>query len=312
MELEQDARTNASASTAPHHGRLHGMKIGIAGIGKMGAAIAARLSSLGHEMMVWNRTPDKAKATGLRVAATPAELAAGSDLVITILSDAAAVNAVYSQMQGAMKGKLFVEMSTVRPEVPKALAEKVRAAGGAFIECPVGGTTGPAKDGKLIGFVGGEAADVARARPVLEQMCRRVEHVGPVGAGARMKLAINLPLLVYWQALGEALSLVRDLDIEPARLMDILADTSGAASMMKNRAPVVAAALSGKEPAVTSNVDTMRKDLSQMVAEIHALGRQAPITERALECFDHASRQGLGGKDCVMLPVSWSAQPQKL
>ncbi len=288
------------------------MKIGIAGIGKMGAAIAARLSSLGHEMMVWNRTPDKAKATGLRVAATPAELAAASDLVISILSDAAAVNTVYSQMQGAMKGKLFVEMSTVRPEVPKALAEKVRAAGGAFIECPVGGTTGPAKDGKLIGFVGGEAADVARARPVLEQMCRRVEHVGPVGAGARMKLAINLPLLVYWQALGEALSLVRDLDIEPARLMDILADTSGAASMMKNRAPVVAAALSGKEPAVTSNVDTMRKDLSQMVAEIHALGRQAPITERALECFDHASRQGLGGKDCVMLPVSWSAQPQKL
>ena len=278
----------------------------------MGAAIAARLSGLGHEMMVWNRTPDKAKATGLKVAATPAELAAGSDLVISILSDAAAVHAVYSQMQGAMKGKLFVEMSTVRPEVPKALAEKVRGAGGAFIECPVGGTTGPAKEGKLFGFVGGEAADVARARPVLEQMCRRVEHVGPVGAGARMKLAVNLPLLVYWQALGEALSLVRGLDIEPARLMDILADTSGAASMMKNRAPVIAAALGGKEPAVTSNVDTMRKDLSQMVAEIHALGRQAPITERALECFDPASKQGLGGKDCVMLPVSWSAKPQKL
>jgi 3-hydroxyisobutyrate dehydrogenase len=188
----------------------------------------------------------------------------------------------------------------------------VRSAGGAFIECPVGGTTGPAKEGKLFGFVGGESADVARAKPVLDQMCRRVEHVGPVGAGARMKLAINLPLLVYWQSLGEALSLVRDLNIEPARLMDILADTSGAATMMKNRAPIIAAALGGKEPAVTSNIDTMRKDLSQMVDEIHALGRQAPVTERALECFGHASKQGLGGKDCVMLPVSWSAKPQKL
>ena len=133
------------------------MKIGIAGIGKMGAAIAARLSSVGHEMMVWNRSADKAKATGLKVAATPADLAAGSDLVISILADATAVNAVYDQMKTAMKGKLFIEMSTVRPEIPKALAEKVRAAGGAFVECPVGGTTGPAREGKLFGFAGGNA-----------------------------------------------------------------------------------------------------------------------------------------------------------
>lgn len=288
------------------------MKVGIAGIGKMGAAIASRLASVGHDVTVWNRTPDKARATGLKVAETPADLAAASEIVISILADAAAVNSVYAQMTPAMKGKLFVEMSTVRPEVPKALAGKVRAAGGAFIECPVGGTTGPAKDGKLFGFVGGEPADVAKAKPVLDQMCRRVEHIGPVGAGARMKLAINLPLLVYWQALGEALSLVRDLNVEPARLMDILADTSGAASMMKARAPVVAAALGGKEPNVTSNIDTMRKDLSQMLAEARALGWEAPVTQRALECFEYASKAGLGAKDCVMLPVNWSAKPQKL
>ncbi|MFN2645558.1 MAG: NAD(P)-dependent oxidoreductase [Burkholderiales bacterium] len=288
------------------------MKIGVAGMGKMGAAIAGRLASVGHDVTVWNRTPEKARATGLKAAQAPADLAAASDAVISILADGPAVNSVYTQMVPAMRGKLFIEMSTVRPEVPKALADKVRAAGGTFVECPVGGTTGPAKEGKLFGFVGGAAADVARARPVLEQLCRRVEHVGPIGAGARMKLAINLPLLVYWQALGEALSLVRDLNIEPARLMDILADTSGAASMMKNRAPVVAAALGGNEPNVTSNIDTMRKDLSEMLAEARSLGWQAPITERALECFDYASRQGLGAKDCVMLPVNWSAKPQRL
>src|SRR5262249_54873235 len=166
------------------------------------------------------------------------------------------------------KGKLFIEMSTVRPEVQKQLNKLVKDKGAALIECPVGGTIGPAKEGKLFGFVGGEPADVARAKPVLDQMCRRVEHVGPIGAGTRMKLAINLPLLVYWQALGEALSLVRDLNVDPARLMDILADTSGAAGMMKNRAPIIAAAIGGKEPAVTSNIDTMRKDLSEMVAEV--------------------------------------------
>ena len=241
------------------------MKIGIAGIGKMGAGIASRLASLGHEMMVWNRSADKARATGLKVAPTPADLAAGSDIVISILADAFAVNSVYTQMQPAMQGRLFIEMSTVRPEVCKALAAKVKAAGGSFIECPVGGTVGPAKEGKLFGFVGGEPGDVARGKPVLDQMCRRVEHVGPVGAGASMKLAINLPLVVYWQALSEALSLVRHLNLDPARTMDILADTSGAPTMLKNRAPAIASALGGKEnpsPTVTSTSSTPSPELA--------------------------------------------------
>jgi len=281
------------------------MKIGIAGIGKMGAGIAARLAGLGHDMMVWNRNADKARATGLKIANTPAELAAACEMIVSILADATAVDSVYAQMLPAMKGKLFIEMSTVRPEVSKALAAKVRAAGGAFVECPVGGTVGPAKEGKLFGFVGGEAADVARARPILEQMCRRLEHVGPVGAGASMKLAINLPLIVYWQALGEALSLIKHLNLEPARVMDILADTSGAPAMMKNRAPAVAAVLAGKENPPTVTIDTLKKDLAEMVAEAGACGYEAPVTRAALQSFERASRAGLGAKDCTAVPVSW-------
>lgn len=290
------------------------MKIGIAGIGRMGSAIAARLSGVGHEIMVWNRTADKARQTGLPVAATPRELAERCELVVSILGDARAVEQVYGELlAGEVKGRLFVEMSTVRPETQRKLDEKIRARGAVLVECPVGGTIGPAREGKLFGFAGGEPADVARARPVLEQMCRRVEHVGPIGAGARMKLAINLPLLVYWQALGEALSLVRDLQIEPARLMDILADTSGAPSMMKNRAATVAGALAGKEPSpVTVNVDTMKKDLSEMVEEMRSLGWSPLVTQAALEGFTRASRAGLGAKDCAMIPVSWSSKPQKL
>jgi 3-hydroxyisobutyrate dehydrogenase len=140
-------------------------------------------------------------------------------------------------------------------------------------------------------------------------MCRRIEHVGPIGAGARMKLAINLPLLVYWQALGEALALVRDLDIEPARLMDMLADTSGAPNMMKNRAATVAAALAGNEPGtITVNIDTLKKDLGEMVEELRSLGRTPLVTQAALEGFTRASRAGLGARDCTLLPV-WSANP---
>ena len=276
----------------------------------MGSAIAARLASLGHEMMVWNRSADKARATGLAVAGTPGQLAERSEVVISILTDARAVEQVYGEMLAAdVKGKLFIEMSTVRPQAQQQLSRKILSSGAKLVECPVGGTIGPAREGKLFGFAGGEAADVARARPVLDQMCRRVEHVGPVGAGSRMKLAINLPLLVYWQALGEALSLVRDLKLEPARLMDILADTSGAPNMMKNRAATVAGALAGKEPSpVTVNIDTMKKDLTEMVEEIRSLGGSSLVTQAALEGFTRASQAGLGARDCSMLPVAWSAR----
>jgi 3-hydroxyisobutyrate dehydrogenase len=293
------------------------MKIGIAGLGKMGAAMAGRLAGLGHEMTVWNRSPEKALAlvaSGMRAAESPAKLAEASEVVITMLADAAAVNQVYAAMlAGDVKGRLFIEMSTVRPEVQRSLAAKVTAKQASLVECPVGGTVGPAKEGKLFGFAGGTPADFARARPVLEQLCRRLEHVGPIGAGASMKLAINLPLLVYWQALGEALSLIKSLNLDPARTMDILADTSGAPAMLKNRAASIAAALGGKETGpITVNIDTLRKDLSEMAAEAKSLGYSAPVTEAALKSFTRATEAGLGEKDCVMMPVDWSSKPKQL
>ena len=289
------------------------MKIGIAGTGRMGAAIAQRLLSLGHEVTVWNRTAEKTRplaAAGARVAATPAQLATASETVITILTDAQAIEAAYHGKEGLLtgsaSGKLFIEMSTVRPETERALAGKIRAKGAAMIECPVGGTIGPAKDGKLFGFVGGEAADVARARPLLEQMCRRIEHVGPVGAGASMKLAINLPLLVFWQAFGEALALVKPLGLDPARLVDIFADTSGAPTALRNRASALATAIQGKEISpITVDIDAMRKDLRTMVEEAKALGTQLPVTARALECYDQAAEAGLGKGDITGIPVRW-------
>jgi len=204
-------------------------------------------------------------------------------------------------------GKLFVEMSTVRPDTAKALAARINARGGAMIDCPVGGTVGPAKDGKLFGFVGGDAGDVARARPVLEQLCRRIEHVGAIGSGASMKLAINLPLLVYWQALGESLALCRSLGIEGTRLIDILGDTSGAPAVLKVRGAAMAAAVNGTEPAQTTfDIDSVRKDLRTMIEEAASFGARLPVASQALECFDQAAQEGMGAKDCAMLPVRWS------
>lgn len=283
------------------------MKIGLAGTGRMGAAIAGRLKALGHDVAVWNRTAARAESLGLQVCPSPSALTAQSDFIITMLADGAAVKDVYAQLPRDLKGKLFIDMSTVRPEVSRENSQRVRSKGGSFVECPVGGSVGPAKEGKLFGFVAGEAKDVERARPLLEQLCRRLEHVGPAGAGASMKLAVNLPLLVYYQALGEALSLLKGTGLPPERVMDIFLDTSGAPAMLKNRAPSIAAVLSGKEsPAVTVNVDTVRKDLRAMVEEARSLGVSLPVASAALACYDEASRAGLGAKDCTVLPVDWS------
>src|ERR1043166_2823331 len=140
------------------------MQIGIAGIGKMGAAIAQRLIEVGHEVTVWNRSAAKLKPladAGATAAATPAELAGKAEAVITILADAAAIDAVYhgasGLLAGDVRGKLFIEMSTVEPKTETALAGKVRGKGAALVECPVGGSTGPARQGKLIGLMGAGA-----------------------------------------------------------------------------------------------------------------------------------------------------------
>ena len=295
------------------------MKIGIAGTGRMGGAIALRLIGVGYEVNVWNRSPEKTAPlaeAGAKAYGTPRDLATASDMILTILTDAPAIDATYDDAQGLLsaevKGKLFVEMSTVRPEIEEALARRVRARNAALVDCPVGGTVGPARDGKLLGFLGGDTADVARAKPVLDQLCRRVEHVGAVGSGARMKLAINLPLLVYWQVLGEALLLCKSLNLDPARLVDILSDTSGGPNVLKVRGPAIAAALSGKDVApVTFDVDSIRKDLRTMIEEARALGSALPVTERALACFDEASRDGLGPKDASTLPARFIQRPTR-
>ena len=296
--------------------RENRLKIGIVGIGKMGSAIATRLAGVGHEVHAWNRTAEKARAlaaAGVIVAATPRELAGNVDTIISILTNATAIDAAYDGQNGLLAGriagKLFIEMSTVRPVTEQALAAKVKAKGAALIDCPVGGTVGPARDGKLFGFAGGDAADVARAKPLLDQMCRRVEHVGPVGSGASMKLAINLPLLVYWQALGEALLLCKPLGLDPARIMDIFADTSGGPNVLKVRGPAIARALQGQDTgAITFDIDSIRKDLQTMIEEAQALGGTLPVAARALECFDEASRDGLGKGDATLLPARWVKQ----
>jgi 3-hydroxyisobutyrate dehydrogenase len=290
------------------------MKIGIAGLGAMGGNIAERLIDQGHALTVWNRTAQKTRPLaerGATVAGSAAEVASRSDVVITILTDAAAIDAVYNGpdglLSGDVSGKLLIDMSTVRPEAEIALAAKVRAKGAAFAECPVGGSTAPARDGKLFGLMGAEPADAARAKPILDQLCRRLEHCGPIGSGALMKLAINLPLMIAWQAFGEAFALVRELGIPPERLVDIFADTNGANGAVRMRAPKIAQLMNGGDAGpVTFTLSNALKDARTMVAEGKTRGIDLPLIAQTAECIDQAVQAGWGGGDCAGQPVYWA------
>lgn len=283
----------------------------------MGSSIALRLISVGHEVSVWNRNSAKTKPltdAGAKPAASPAELVEGCEVVIVMLLNDAATEAVYHGpngiLQAKLAGKLVIDMSTVRPDTMKSNGSSVLQQGAAFVECPVGGSTGPAKEGKLLGLVGGAKADVARAMPVLEQLCRRIEHVGELGSGATMKLAVNLPLLVYWQALGEALTICKPLNLPAERLIDILSDTAGTPTAMKGRGAVIARVLGGAPLGETAfGLSAAKKDLAtalQFGASIHA---ELPVTASALACFEEAEAAGLGDADATTVSVRWTQRP---
>ena len=292
------------------------MRVGLAGVGKMGSTVAQRLASLGHQVSVWNRSPARAKPlldAGLAWADSPEALARPCEVVISFLTDEAALQAVHlgshGLFAGAVGGTVLMDMSTVPPACQQRMGERARQAGVAYLESPVGGSVGPAKDGKLMAFVGGDEAVLSRVRPLLDQMCKRVEWVGPHGAGSTMKLAVNLPLMVYWQTLGEALSLVEPLNLDPQRVIDILSDSSGGPNMLKVRGGMIAQALAGTAgPQVTVDVATMRKDVRTMMAQGELQGRHMPLTAQTLQQLDRAAEQGLDAKDCAQLPVWWLAQ----
>ena len=285
------------------------MKIGLNGTGRMGTAMGLNLMEHGHELAVWNRTAKKTRdlvGAGAGACATPAELTAASDMVINIVIDDKAANAVYGGrdglISGNIRGKLFVEMSTLLPKTTKALEKKIKAKGGVFLECPVGGSVAPARQGNLLGMAGGSPAAYKRAKPVLEQLCRRVDRVGDVGAGAAMKLAINLPLLTYWEALGEAISLTEKAGIKASLAADILADSSGAAKVGPARIPVIMGVVGGKEHVgVSFDIAGAAKDATLMCALAKHFRVDVPAINATRLAYNKAAKGIWSGRDFALL-----------
>lgn len=278
--------------------------VGIAGTGRMGTAMCKRLIEGGKSVTVWNRTEARTAGcaeAGANVVSSREGLSAACGTVITSLTDAAAAQEVYAGLLTSADGKLFIEMSTFLPDEQQVLAAKVRDAGGSFVECPVGGTVGPALKGQLLGLAGGSAADFERARPLLEDLCKRVERVGDVGAGSAMKLAVNLPLALYWQTLGEALHMLDGLDLDGATIASLLADSSAGPNVLRNRMEVVAKTIDGADQPGTFDIDGLAKDLKLALRWAEAKGHALPMSAAAAKSYALAQAADLGGFDGATL-----------
>jgi 3-hydroxyisobutyrate dehydrogenase len=287
--------------------RSDSMTIGLIGIGNMGRNIAEHLVDEGQALLLWNRTRAKAESViGAQVADRPVNVAQGADIILSILANDGAIDTVYKGPGGILEadltGKTVVEMCTTSPETATGLEQAVQARGGLFLECPVGGNTVPARSGQLLGLAGGSDAAFGAAKPVLDRLTRRLEHLGPVGTGAAMKLAINLPLMVYWSALGEALGLVLKKGIDPEKALDILADTSGAIGAAKKRVPPIYDMLVNDNPGpVGLSLANGIKDMRLMVALAQANGHDSPVVSGALARSTAAADAGWAEYDSSLV-----------
>lgn len=281
--------------------------IGVIGLGNMGYAIAERLLEQGESLTVWNR--DAAKAGGLDdvlIATTPHELAQSCNVIISVLANDVATQSVWFGEHGLLAsdltGRVVVDMCTTAPARAIELQTAVVNKNGLFLECPVGGTIAPARDGMLLGLAGGTDQAFAQAKPVLQKLTRRLEHIGPAGTGAAMKLSINLPLMVYWSALGEALEIALNHNIDAALALDILADSSGAIGAAKKRVPPICnMVLKGEQGGTNFSLENAIKDMQLMAAELQANEDTDKVVSTALERYKKAGQQGFNGFDCSLV-----------
>jgi 3-hydroxyisobutyrate dehydrogenase-like beta-hydroxyacid dehydrogenase len=270
----------------------------------MGSAIAQRLGERGCGVIAWDQNSKAMAAQGNRVHAvgSPRAVAESADVVLSIITEDKGVRRVFTGADGFLAanvaGKLFVEMSTLQPATHRELAPQVAAGGARLIDSPVLGSIPTVREGKLVALVGGEADDVARARSVLDHLTRRVAHLGPNGAGCAMKLAVNLGMAVYLQALAESLALGTSEGLGIDQMLDIFSDAVTATPWLKGTLPV----LRGEPSDITLDIRTMRKDVLSAIATGARNGVAMPATSGALASLAAAVAGGWGEKDLAEVP----------
>ncbi len=274
-------------------------RIGYLGLGTMGGGMARNLLAKGHPVVVWNRAPARTAAlvqAGATAAASPADLAARCDLVMICVSDTTDVEQVVLGPEGLLvglaPGSLVVDHSTISPRATRALADAVAVKGAHWLDAPVSGGSEGAVRGTLSIMVGGDPAQVERARPYLEAYGTTITHVGPTGAGQMAKLVNQILVVVTQQGVGEALLLAQAGGLDLGRTIDAVKGGAAGSWMLANRGPQMARR--DWRPGFT--IDLQQKDLRLVLEAADELGVPLPGTALVFQLYRALQQRGLGAE----------------
>lgn len=258
-------------------------RVGVIGLGIMGAPMAGHILAAGYPLSVFNRTRSKTAPLaqrGATVAGSPAELAAASDLIVTMVSDTPDVEAVVAGprgvIEGILPGSVVIDMSTVSPELERRLDERLRARGGALVDAPVSGGDVGARNATLAIMAGGDGAAFERVRPLLQVMGRTVTHCGPVGSGQIAKLCNQILVGVTLLGVSEAILFARRNGLDPTLMIEAVSGGAAASWQLQNLGPKIIAA----DFAPGFMVDLIQKDFR--IVQEAAAATNAPLPATAL------------------------------
>ncbi|HKX33999.1 MAG TPA: NAD(P)-dependent oxidoreductase [Actinomycetota bacterium] len=278
-------------------------KVAVLGTGRMGGAMVGTLRREGFDVVVWNRdrakAHDVAGASGAELAASPNEALASAEVAITSLADDAAVEDVYADAaEGFRPGQVVLEMSTIAPQTVLGIASQVQARGATLLDSPVSGSVPVVERGELLIMVGGDADALERARQVLEALSAKVIHVGDLGAGATMKLAVNALVHGLGVALAESLVLAERAGVERSTAYEVFASGAAAAPFVLYKR---AAFELPDETPVAFRLDLVAKDLDLILALAERVGAPMPQAASNRDEIGSALTAGLGERDMSVL-----------
>jgi 3-hydroxyisobutyrate dehydrogenase-like beta-hydroxyacid dehydrogenase len=278
------------------------LTVGFIGLGRMGRPMASNIARRGFPLYVYNRTrstaAEFAESSGASVSESPAELASKCDVLITMLADGAAVDAIYNGRAGVMEaitpGKLGIEMSTIGPEPVMRLGAQLKDRGARLVDAPVSGSVAFAEKAELMIMAGGAAEDVERVRPILNAMGSRVFHVGSLGRGATLKLAVNGIVYGLSEALSEALVVAEKAGIERTMAYEVFASSVIAAPFVHYRR---AAFERPNEVPVASRLAFALKDMNLFLEMSRKLEVPTPQAQTNQRVLGEAVRSGFEDHD---------------
>ncbi|WP_410582987.1 NAD(P)-dependent oxidoreductase [Amycolatopsis sp. lyj-108] len=280
-------------------------RVGFAGLGSMGGPMAVNLARAGIPLLVWNRTPGRTAVPGAEVADDVAELFERCEVVILMLKDAAAVDAVLDRGRSALAGRTIVHMGTTAPEHSRAIESELLAAGAKYVEAPVSGSRVPAEAGELVAMLAGDPKAIEEIRELFGPLCRETVECGPVPNGLLMKLAVNVHLTAVVTSLAETVHFARTHGLDLGLLAGVLGAGQLASPILRVKAPK----LVEEDFAPQASIANVLANVELIAATAREAGLTLPLIEASRALYAETARLGFGDADMVAVVKALEVHP---